>query len=53
MYTRWASAEFSQLDVEDLKKGTALIEDELDDAKVALGQFRLTLVYLLEILRSY
>ena len=37
MYTKWACVEFSQLDVEDLKEGTGLIEYELDEAKEALG----------------
>ena len=37
MYSKWANIEFSNLDVDDLKEGTALIEYELDEAKEALG----------------
>jgi hypothetical protein len=37
LYTKWASVEFSQLDVDDCEEGTAMMELELEEAKEVVG----------------
>ena len=37
LYAKWASVEFSQLDVDDCEEGTAMIELELEEAKEIIG----------------
>lgn len=37
MYSQWATAEFSSLDVEELIDGTGLVEFELEEARETLG----------------
>ena len=36
LYAKWATVEFSQLDVDDCEEGTAMIELELEEAKGAV-----------------
>ncbi len=43
LYSKWASVEFAQLDVDDCEEGTAMIELELEEAKEIIGSSPMSL----------